>query len=159
MNKIKWCLEAKNGLELIEPNEDLTRAYISKAEDALRASAVLQDNRDWEISSAYYTQYFSLYAILMKIGVKCEIHSCSINFMKEFLKDFFTEEDIDFISKSQKARNDMQYYSDRNISNELYVKITKNTSLFLAKSKEIVNNLTEAKIEDIRSKIKEYEIK
>ena len=71
MDKIKWCLTAKNGLELIEPNENLAKAYLKKAEDVLRAATVLKDNKDWEISSSYYTMYFSLYAILMKIGIKC----------------------------------------------------------------------------------------
>jgi uncharacterized protein (UPF0332 family) len=73
MDKITWCLNQKNDLELIEPNEELKDAYLKKAEDSLRATAALKGNKDWEISSSYYTMYFSLYAILMKIGVKCEI--------------------------------------------------------------------------------------
>ena len=129
MDKIKWCLKAKNGLELIEPNEDLSKAYIKKAEDSLRAVSVLKDNKDWEISSAYYTMYFSLYAILMKIGLKCGIHSCTISFMRHFLNKNFTSEEIELIEKSQKARIDAQYYSDRNISDELYKGIIKNLPL------------------------------
>ena len=156
MDKIKWCLKAKNGLELIEPNEDLTNAYLKKAEDSLRAAATLKDNKDWEISSSYYTMYFSLYAIIMKIGIKSEIYSCTISFMQHFLNKYFTNEEIDLIEKSQKARIDAQYYSDRNISDELYKRITDNTSLFLAKTKEVVNSLTEQEIENIRNKIKEY---
>ena len=156
MDKIKQCLKVKNGLELIEPNEDLTKAYLKKAEDALRTAATLKDNKNWDISSSYYTMYFSLYAILMKIGVKCEIHSCTINFMQRFLNKYFTNEEIDFIEKSQKARIDAQYYSDKNISDELYKRMTNNTSLFLAKTKKIVNNLTEQEIENIRNRIKEH---
>ncbi len=150
MDKIKWCLNTKNGLELIEPNGNLSKAYIQKAEDALRAATVLKDNKDWEISSSYYTMYFSLYAILMKVGVKCEIHSCTISFMQHFLNQHFTNEDINLIEKSQKARIDTQYYSNRNISDELYSKITNNTSLFLVKCKEIINSLTEQDVENIR---------
>ena len=55
MNKIRWCLKQKNGLELIEPNEELKDAYLKKAEDSLRATASLKGNKDWEISSSYYT--------------------------------------------------------------------------------------------------------
>ena len=150
MDKIKWCLNAKNGLELVEPNENLAKAYLKKAEDSLRAANVLKDNKDWEISSSYYTMYFSLYAILMKIGIKCEIHSCTISFMQYFLNKYFTIEDINLIEKSQKARIDTQYYSDRNISNDLYRKITSNTALFLVKCKKIINSLTEQEIEEIR---------
>ena len=78
----------------------------------------------------------------MKIGIKSEIHSCTISFMQHFLNKYFTDEEVDLIEKSQKARIDAQYYSDRNISDELYKRITDNTSLFLAKTKEIVNSLT-----------------
>jgi len=153
MDKIKWCLKTKNGLELIEPNEELTKAYFKKAEDSLRASAILKDNKDWEISSSYYTLYFSLYAILMKIGIKCEIHSCTISFMKEFLKNYFTLEEIELVEESQKARIDTQYYSDRNISDELYNRMTNNTALFLAKCKNILHVLDETSIEEIRSNL------
>ena len=125
---------------------------------ALRASAVLKDNKDWEVSSAYYTQYFSLYAILMKIGIKCEIHSCTLAFMKEFLKDYFTVEEIDLIFKSQKARNDIQYYSDRNISKELYLKMTTETSLFLVKCKQVLNEIDEEIIKNIRSKLNKQKL-
>jgi len=153
MDKIKWCLKAKNGLELIEPNEDLAKAYLKKAEDSLRAAATLKDNKDWEISSLYYTMYFSLYSILVKIGVKCEIHSCTISFMRHFLNEYFTNEEIDLIEKSQKARIDTQYYSDRNISDELYKMMMDNAALFLAKCKDILNNLDESSAKKIRSNI------
>ena len=153
MDKINWCLKVKNGLELVESNENLTKAYLKKAEDSLRATSTLKDNKDWEISASYYTMYFSLYAILMKIGVKCEIHSCTISFMKNFLNKYFTNEEIDLIEKSQKARIDTQYYSDRNISDELFKRMINNTASFLAKCKNVLNYLTEKEIEDIRSKL------
>ena len=153
-SKIKWCLNQKKGLELVEPNEELTKAYIKKAEDSLRATEMLKNNKDWEISSSYYTMYFSLYAILMKIGIKCEIHSCTISFMKNFLDTYFTIEESELIEKSQNARIDTQYYSDRNISDNLYNEMINKSVLFLAKCKEIANNLTEQEIESIRKKIK-----
>ena len=40
MDKIKWCLKQKNGLELVEPNEELAKAYIKKAEDSLRYNQI-----------------------------------------------------------------------------------------------------------------------
>ncbi len=100
MKKIKWYLKIKKSLELIDPSEDLAKVYMKKAEDFLRASISLRGNRDWEISSCYYTMYFSLYAILMKIGVKCEVHLCTINFMKIFLMEYFDVEDVDLIRKA-----------------------------------------------------------
>jgi len=153
MKQIKWCLNTKNGLELIEPNENLAKAYLNKSEDALRAASALHDNKDWRISSLYYTQYFSLYAILMKIGVKCEIHSCTLAFMEFLLKDFFTFDEKDLIKKSMKARTDTQYYSDRNVSDEFYLRIIKETPMFLIKCKGVLNKLTETDINKIREEL------
>ena len=50
--------------------------------------------KDWKISTAYYTIYFSLYALLMKIGVKCEIHSCTIEFARQLLKEQISKEEV-----------------------------------------------------------------
>ena len=154
MNKINWCLNTKNGLEVIEPNQDLAVAYLKKAEDSLRATIVLRDNKDWEISSSYYTMYFSLYAILMKIGIKSEIHSCTIHFMKSFLKDYFIKEDVELVEKAQEARINTQYYSDRNISEELYFRMKKQTPLFMIKCKDVLNKLTEKEINMLRTKLR-----
>lgn len=153
MKKIKWCVEQKNGIELIEPNTNLSKAYVLKAENSLKAVAALKNNPEWEISSAYYTMYFSLYAILMKIGIKCEIHSCTISFMANFLNDYFSKEDIELIQKSQKARIDLQYYSDRVISDELYDLIIRNTAKFLTTSKEVLYQISEKTVQNIREEL------
>ena len=114
MDKIKWCAGKKEGLSLIEPNSNLAEGYIKKAEEALESMRV-NVIKDWKISTAYYTLYFSLYSILIKIGIKCEIHSCTIEFAKRFLREYFTEEDLDFTADSLKARIDSQYYVDRSV--------------------------------------------
>jgi uncharacterized protein (UPF0332 family) len=155
MNKILWCAEKKGGLSLIDPNSDLAKAYIKKAEEALETMR-LNTVKDWKISTAYYTIYFSLYAILTKIGIKCEIHSCTIEFVKIFLKDYFQENELDFIEKSLKARVDSQYYIDRTVSDEQYDKMVQKTPEFLVKCKSIIIKLNEKKIDEIR---KEFQTK
>ncbi len=76
--------------------------------------------------------------------------------MKEFLRDYFSEEDIELLEKSQKARIDVQYYSDKNISKELYQKIKKQRALFLVKCKNILNHMNEETVKKLREKIKIY---
>ena len=147
MDKIKWCAGKKEGLSLIEPNSSLAEAYIKKAEEALESMRV-NVIKDWKISTAYYTLYFSLYSILTKIGIKCEIHSCTIEFAKRFLRDYFTEEDLDFIEDSLKARIDSQYYVDRTVSDDQYNKMIKKAPEFLVKCKSILIKLNEKKIND-----------
>ena len=153
MDKIKWCAGKKEGLSLIEPNSNLAEAYVKKAEEALESMRV-NIIKDWKISTAYYTLYFSLYSILTKIGIKCEIHSCTIEFTKRFLKEFFSEEELDFVEDSLKARIDSQYYIDRTVLDEQYIKMIKKTPEFLIKCKSILIKLNEKKINNIRMEFK-----
>jgi uncharacterized protein (UPF0332 family) len=149
MDKIIWCIKKKEGLSLIEPNSNLANAYFNKSQEALESMRIIQI-KDWKISTAYYTLYFSLYALLMKIGIKCEIHSCTIEFAKKYLNDFFDDEDFHFITNSLKARIDSQYYIDRTVSNEQYDDMIKKTPQFMVKCKSIINKLNEKKITEIR---------
>ena len=150
MDKIKWCAGKKEGLSLIEPNSDLAEAYTKKAEEALESMRI-NIIKDWEISTAYYTLYFSLYSVLTKIGIKCEIHSCTIAFAKRFLTEFLSEDDLDFIEDSLKARIDSQYYIDRTVPDEQYNKMVKNAPEFLVKCKSILIKLNEKKINEVRT--------
>lgn len=153
MTSIDWCKKQNNGLELVEPNEDLARAYIKKAEDSLSASLSLDNNKDWKISSLYYTMYFSVYAVLMKIGVKCEIHSCTITFAEIFLNNYLTKEELELLKRSMKARIDVQYYTNRNVSESLYKEMIEKAPEFIVTCKNIIATLTEKEISEIRSKI------
>ena len=149
MDKIKWCAGKREGLSIIEPNSDLAEAYTKKSEEALESMRV-NIIKDWKISTVYYTIYFSLYSILTKIGIRCEIHSCTIEFAKRFLKEFFSEEELDFTEDSLKARIDSQYYVDRIVPDEQYDKMIKKAPEFLVKCKSILVKLNEKKINEIR---------
>jgi len=151
MDKIKWCVGKKEGLSLIEPNNDLANAYLKKAEEALESIRV-NIIKDWKISTAYYTIYFSLYSLLMKLGVKCEIHSCTIEFVKRFLNEFFEEDELDFTEDSLKARVDSQYYIGRTVPDEQYNKMIQKAPEFLVKCKAVLIKLNEKKINEIRGK-------
>jgi hypothetical protein len=59
MDKIKWCINKKDGLSLVDPNSNLAIAYLNKAEDALKSMRV-NIIKDWKISTAYYTIYYKL---------------------------------------------------------------------------------------------------
>ena len=106
MAKVEWCLR-KRTYELIEPNPNLAEAYFKKAEEAL-TSIRINTIKDWQIATAYYTIYFSLYAILMCIGVKCEVHACALALVRSFLNEYFSEEDCGFFESSLQARVDAQ---------------------------------------------------
>ena len=154
MNKLKWCSSKRGGLKLVEPNSNLAEAYIKKAEEALESMRV-NVSRDWKISTAYYAVYFSLYSLMMKIGVKCEIHSCTLEFTKQFLEEYFTGDEIDFIKESLKARIDAQYYIDRTVSDVLFKDMIDSAPGFLVKCKSLHVKLNEKKVAEIRKKFLE----
>ena len=105
MNQLKWCCEQKNGIKIIGMNENLSEAYIQKSdndfEDAQKTS------EGWKPIIAYYSCYNALYSLLMKAGIKSEIHECTIALMSYF---GFDEFDIKFIEMMKKNRIDCQYY-------------------------------------------------
>ena len=153
MEKLKWCLGAKNGIELIEPNDNLAAVYAKKADDALCAVAMLRGNRDWEISSCYYAMYFGLYSVLMKAGIKCENHSCSIECMGIFLA-YFSAEDMLLLKNAMKSRIDAQYYVNRNVSEERYHSMSKAAPSFIAKCADVRLRLKEKEINTLRESLK-----
>jgi uncharacterized protein (UPF0332 family) len=71
-----WCLKQKRGIRIIEPNPNLAKAYLKKAISALNtmSAAYKIKETDWILTTAYYARYFALYALLMEIGIKSEIH-------------------------------------------------------------------------------------
>jgi hypothetical protein len=71
-------------------SQNLAGAYAKKGEEALE-SVWLNTIKDWEISTSYYAMYFSLYSLLARIGAKSEIHSCTIEFARRFLSEYFSE--------------------------------------------------------------------
>lgn len=147
-------MKVKNGIEIIEPNENLSKIYLKKSEEALKVAATIKHIKDWEISSLYYSMYFALYSILIKIGVKCENHSCTIEFMDIFLKKHFDSNDVKFLKMSMESRINAQYYVDRKINDENYNHMQKNAPEFSIKCKEILFNINDKEINDIRNKLK-----
>jgi uncharacterized protein (UPF0332 family) len=137
MEKLSWCVKQAKGIKLIEPNMNLCQAYIKKAIDSLDVIQTSQ-SRDWKIIAAYYAIYDSLYALLMQIGIKCEIHSCTLTVVESFLRKHFTPEDILFVQSAFFARIDAQYYVDKSISNEKLSAILENTPKFCVKCQQIL---------------------
>ncbi|MBI4739842.1 HEPN domain-containing protein [Candidatus Woesearchaeota archaeon] len=155
MKKLAWCLRTKNGIELVEPNPNLATAYLLKAESSLE-TARLAKSKDWKISAAYYAMYFSLYSILMKIGIKCEIHTCTITFANELLQEYFSKEQFELLDEAFDARQDAQYYVDRQIDDRVYAELMAKTPHFISHCRDIVLRMTEEAIRDVREKLRKH---
>ena len=155
MVNLKWCCGKKGGIKLIEPNPNLAKGYIEMAEAAIGTMNREKTlNLQFAISACYYSMYYSLYAVLMKIGIKCEIHACSLEFMKTLLTDFYSLEDSRIINKAFDTRNTSQYYVDKIVAKEDIDFIFSNAPYFLGKSREIIAKINEKDIEKVRGEIK-----
>ncbi len=152
MANIAWCLEQKKGIKLVEPNNDLAKEYIKSAEEtlfSLKNSA--EDSNMWKATKKYYAQYLAVYALMMKIGIKSEIHECTIELTKH-LEELFPKNTFDKLMKDKQLRIDNQYYlKNKEVTtnyNELFT--------FVLSIKEKINSISTPEIKKIREKIKNW---
>jgi len=154
MDSIDWCLKQKKGIKKIEPSKNTSHSYLYMAEESILALSNLEKSKIWAATSAYYIFYYSLYSLMLRIGVKSEIHACSIEFMKRYLTEFYNLKDMEMISKACNTRINLQYYSDRPVNEEDLNEIKAYCKDFYIKTKENVIKITEEQINIIRERIK-----
>jgi uncharacterized protein (UPF0332 family) len=148
-NKLSWCAGVKNGIMLVEPSDNLAAAYLKKSEDAMEAMHSVASH-DWKVSAGYYSLYFSLYSVLMKIGIKSENHACTIEIMQHLLTDFFTRDECDLLEKARRARVESQYYTTSDVSDVFAETLAKQAPHFLVKCRGIVDRLDTKQIGKLR---------
>ena len=155
--KIKWCLNQKSGIKLEEPNENLKKEYLKKAKSSLNMlnSALEKNEIDWIVTTAYYSRYFSLYALLQKHGIKSEIHDCSINLFKFLFIDqkLIDEKYFKEIKESKDLRVDFQYYVVSETNEKEIKKHSKKAREFVLEIEKFIENLKKKDVENIRDKL------
>lgn len=142
-DKIRWCLRQNKGIRVIELKPHLCTSYIKEADETLEN--VFTAKGKWKVIIAYYACYNALYSVLMKTGIKCEIHDCTLELMELFDFDNY---DIDYIKKLKEDRIQAQYYL-KNVALEDETKIKK----FILNCKTVLDSLSSRKIEEIRARI------
>lgn len=103
--KIAWCMRQRRGIQLTELKPHLSTSYMDEADATLEN--VFSSTGKWKLITAYYACYSALYAILMRCGIKCEIHDCTIELMGFF---DFTDKERDFMASLKEDRIRAQYY-------------------------------------------------
>ena len=151
VNKLKWCF-GKKEVKIVEPNENLAREYLKSAEETL---LVLKDIKGksnmWLATTKYYCEYFAIYALLMCLGIKSEIHECTIEIVKFLEKENIVEKGIaKMLEYDKELRIDNQYY----LKNRKVIVNHDNLRDLILKMKEIINTITNEKIDEIRKKIR-----
>jgi uncharacterized protein (UPF0332 family) len=154
MVSLEWCLKQKNGLEIVEPNKNMSESYLKMAEESVDVLQNIGKSKIWTATTAYYIFYYSLYSLMLRIGVKCEIHACSLEFMRQKLRLFYDEKDIGMINKAFSARINLQYYTDRPV-NPVVIEQSKRYSInFFIKTKDVLTKVNEKQINDIRNSLR-----
>jgi len=155
LSKLKWCFKQKRGISFIDYNHNLSNAYLLKSENSIKVMRNQSGNIEWEIVSAYYSVYYSIYVILMRIGIKSEIHSSSIDLIEFLFNEKFNLSDIKLLRNLKKLREKVQYYifEDEEVKGyKLYIEEVLDFNL---KCRKIIGNLDEMKIKFLISKAKE----
>jgi len=152
MNKISWCKKQELGIKIKEPNNNLSQEYYESAEESLKVLRSIKETKSnmWLATTKYYTEYFAVYSILMKIGIKCEMHDCTIALVK-----FLEDEDVieqgttKILEKDKELRIDNQYYLKNKPVNTDFEQL----SGFLLSIKKSLDSLDDEKIKELREKI------
>jgi len=111
---------------------------------------------DWKISTGYYSMYFSLYAVLMKIGIKSENHTCTIEIMQRLLSEYFTLDECEMLEKARRARVETQYYITRSVSETFSAILSKRVPRFLVTCRSIVGGIDEKQVHKLRKFLAEF---
>jgi uncharacterized protein (UPF0332 family) len=110
---------------------------------------------DWITTTAYYARYFALYALLMKIGIKSEIHDCSIAVARLLAEKGILNEDLaSDISNSKQVRIDTQYYVERELDQTSIRKNVEDARRFVLEIEKVIEKTPADKIENIRGHIR-----
>jgi|SRR3989344_3228694 len=155
MRKIDWCKEQDKGIKLIEPNDNLSNEYFKNAEESLKVLKSIWPTKSkmWLATTKYYIEYFAIYSLLMKIGIKCEIHDCTIALVKFLEEENIIDKGTSLIlEKDKELRIDNQYYLK---NRPVDINIEK-LSIFLISIKRLIDKITEEKIIKIRDKINKF---
>lgn len=153
MRKISWCKKQEKGIKMIEPNDNLSLEYYYNAEESLKVLKTIKETKSnmWLATTKYYIEYFAIYSLLMKIGIKCEIHDCTIALTKFFEDEGIIRKGVSKLLKEDKdLRIDNQYYLKNRPVNIDFDKLTE----FILLIKDILDKLNRDKIIEIREKIK-----
>ena len=138
-------------LKLVKSSEEVKQAYLEKSLSYLQSAKILLKNKKLEevISMAYYSMYYSLLALMFRVGIKSENHTASIILLKELFGLDNSE-----ILKAKKERIDKQYYVDFKIAEEDVKQMIKTAEHFNAELFDYIEKLGAENIEEIRDKFK-----
>ncbi|MGQ0376559.1 MAG: HEPN domain-containing protein [Nitrososphaerota archaeon] len=143
---LKWCAKQKKGIKIVKSSTNLQKAYLKKSKEALRSMQANAEKGidEWVVATSYYAKYFAIYALLSRIGIKCEIHDCTIALLSYLFSNEIPSKFIEDLKQAKDDRIDAQYYTGTIQVNSQ--RLIVNTKEFVLKMEEIIDKLTNSKI-------------
>ena len=135
---------------------------MKKAISALNTMTAAQKihETDWILTTAYYARYFALYALLMKMGVKSEIHDCTINMAKLLaIHGVLAVGLVEDIAEAKQTRIDTQYYVEQEQDSKIVLSSPHAARKFVLETEKIIENLTPQQANIIRENLRKLQKK
>ena len=109
---------------------------------------------EWVSTTAYYARYFALYALLMKIGIKSEIHDCTINVARLLAKNGVLDDRlVDDLFVAKQARIDTQYYVATEFSTDDLEDNVAGARNFVLETEKFIDIISDKQIQTVRDQI------
>ncbi len=152
MASLEWCKNQKDGIQLAEPSENIAENYLRNAEESFRVLQMVVENgsRIWTATIKYYIEYFCISAVLARIGIKSEIHDCTIE-----VASFLEEQKVipDGTSRKLKKSKELRIENQYNLKNKPVELNTEELRKTILEMKEVKDSLTEKRVNEIRSRL------
>ena len=144
----------KRWARVTEPNDNLVQAYLQKARhDLVVLRSIPKEDTEWKAAVAYYTRYHMMTALLLKVGVECKDHNCSLKIAKYLFSDVISSDLFIEIKESKRQRIDLQYYTDRIVKKEEFEHNMEGVDAFVEIVQDLIESLTREDIGQIRKKL------
>jgi uncharacterized protein (UPF0332 family) len=99
---------------------------------------------EWGISASYYARYFAVDALLQRLGIKSEIHDCTIALFKDLFRNMVPKDLISEFERAKADRVEAQYYTEQLVVNT--EKIIEDTKNFVLEIERISDGLNQQKV-------------
>lgn len=156
---ISWCLKQKRGISLEDENNSLCAVYVKKTKSSLNMldSALEKNEFDWISTTAYYARYFICYALLQKIGIKSEIHDCTISLIDVLFvqNNLLTKNIYEELVLAKDLMAQMQYYVTETFDVEKLKSDCQKAKLFVLEVEEYIESVSSNDADSVRNKVKE----
>lgn len=154
---IKRCAKQRRGIRLVDRSERLLRAHRKKSRDAIVALRAVVESGvgTWAASASYYAKYHAVYALFMQVGIKCEMHDCTVAAFRAAFDDPALEGLADDLAKSKEVRVAAYYQEEYDLGEGAGQRLVDGTCRFVSAVDAFADGLGGQGAGEIRARLRE----